>query len=56
MYKIGQTQNIKERLGSYNSIFIDKCENKYIIEVNDKELGENIIFIKLEKYVQTEQY
>jgi len=50
MYKIGQTQNIKERLGSYNSIFIDKCENKYIIEVNDKELGEKIIFIKLEKY------
>lgn len=50
MYKIGQTKNIKERLGNYNSIFIDKCENKYIIEVNDKELGEKIIFIKLEKY------
>jgi len=50
MYKIGQTQNIKERLRSYNSIFIDKCENKYTIEVNDKELGEKIIFIKLEKY------
>ena len=33
MYKIGQTQHINNRLSSYNSIFIDKCEYKYLINV-----------------------
>jgi len=50
MYKIGQTRHINNRLSSYNSIFIDKCEYKYQINVNDKQLAETIIFIKLKKY------
>jgi hypothetical protein len=50
MYKIGQTKHINNRLSSYNSIFIDKCEYKYLINVNDKQLAETIIFIKLKKY------
>jgi hypothetical protein len=50
MYKIGMTENCKNRLSDYNNNFIEKGIFIYTIFIEDMYLAELITFIKLREY------
>ena len=50
IYKIGMTEDCKNRLSVYNIHFIEKGTFIYTTFIEDMYLAELIIFIKLRKY------
>jgi len=50
-YKLGKTINLKKRINSYSTGYLDKCVVKYESEIlNNYTLAENLLFHLLDKY------